>query len=146
MAMPWFRQLVFFILKIMMDCNAGSVWGRQSQRQVLSLDLGKWGKVRIRFTVMQIIFCNIRNVHSVPIHSSNNKHILELQYFMSRRSAVIFKFVFILPHPLASLIYSFRSVSYVGCITSCKARSPQCAIWCFLFQFTVSCRFFKVIQ
>jgi hypothetical protein len=41
---------------------------------------------------------------------------------------------------------SVSSLSYDKCINSSKANSPQSAIWCFLFQFVVFCRFLKVVQ
>ena len=43
-------------------------------------------------------------------------------------------------------ILSFCSLSYDRSVASSKASSPQSAIQCFLFQFTVSSLFLKVIQ
>jgi hypothetical protein len=45
-----------------------------------------------------------------------------------------------------SFIHSFCSLSYDRSVASSKASSPQGAIKCFLFQFTVSSLFLKAIQ
>ena len=43
-------------------------------------------------------------------------------------------------------IYSFCNLPYKCCTPSSKTSSPNSAIWCFLFQFPVSCHFLKAIQ
>ena len=45
-----------------------------------------------------------------------------------------------------SFIRVVRSSSYDRSVVSSKASSPHSAMWCFLFQFTISSRFLKVIQ
>jgi hypothetical protein len=42
-----------------------------------------------------------------------------------------------------SFIHSFHSLSYDRSVASYKACSPHSAIWCFLFQFTLSYRFLR---